>query len=203
MEKTFRITGTTDATRILDGGDLGFLAYSLYIDNPTNQWLAIAPYGFVAPYTLANVLPLGGVQRISIRNVAPSGITNPTIISTEGPIVAIAYSERDLYRPGLPLGKMLRVDTIGIINVTTVDPPDTFGMSPTDGARSVSIALQAPSTNPGSVFVQQAALITATAYELVPGASLEMDNVDPSALQFWASVPLCNLNMLRLRAPGI
>ncbi|MEM4408335.1 MAG: hypothetical protein QXI19_06295 [Candidatus Caldarchaeum sp.] len=78
--------------------DLGFIARTVRVDNPTNQWYFIpAAQQWVPPYTMNMVCQLVLKTQIAgVRNMAPAGITQAAPIS--GQTATFIWTER-VYLP--------------------------------------------------------------------------------------------------------
>lgn len=72
----------------LDGVEIGFAAYSVRIENFSNQWLIEgSTQAWIPPYTVARVIQLGGTQVGRLDNRSPSSVFG------QPPIVAGEFTE--------------------------------------------------------------------------------------------------------------
>lgn len=69
---------------------IGFNAYSVQIDNNTNQWLLVADVGvYISPYTIGVVYPLHGTSTASFSYTAKPGTQQAATIA--GEVATVTY----------------------------------------------------------------------------------------------------------------
>jgi len=98
--------------RSLQGQSLGFHAYSLRVDNLSNQWLQEeTTLAWIPPYSLGVVLRLYGTQVALLLNTAPIGQPQPSALI--GEYAVVVYSdELRVDVPGAPVRQFTLVQAV-------------------------------------------------------------------------------------------